>query len=100
MDAETKQILTDADEIKATLSGRGWSIIKSKLDMLILDLQNIHNIEGTTSDDMMMSLKARAMASKLLFDWLKNDVYGTVEQAEANRIPESNPSSDFMLVKR
>ena len=100
MDAETKQILTDADEIKATLSGRGWSIIKAKLDTLILDLQNIHNIEGTTSDDMMMSLKARAMASKLLFDWLKNDVYGTVEQAEANQVHESNPSSDFMFIKR
>lgn len=85
MDKETQAMLTDADEVRATLSGTGWRIIEDKLKARILDLQNINNLPDGDPSAMMQELKARVLASKLLFDWLKLDVHGFVEQQDANR---------------
>jgi hypothetical protein len=80
-DSETAQILTEADEIKNLTESRGWGIIKAKLDAKILDLQNISNID---ENNLAIDLKARLLASRFLFAWLKEDVYGVIEQQEAN----------------
>lgn len=90
-DAETAQSLTEADKVLPTLESGGWRVIKAKLDEKILDLQNINNLDFTSEQTVLFDLKARKMAADLLYEWLKNDVYGFVEQqsiaSEAMRDP-------------
>lgn len=90
-DAETAQSLTEADKVLLTLESGGWRVIKAKLDEKILDLQNINNLDFTSEQTVLFDLKARKMAADLLYEWLKNDVYGFVEQqsiaSEAMRDP-------------
>lgn len=82
---EDKTLLTDSEEVRKMLETRGWAIVKAKYDQQILDLQNITNIDTSTPDNLMADLKARKMASDILFNFLKLNVYGTVEQQDASR---------------
>ena len=84
MDAETKQILTDAEEIRAMTSGTGWKIVKAKLDERVIDLQNINNLDVENIDTIGAQIVARKMASDLIYEWLKSDVFGAVEARDAN----------------
>lgn len=89
LDEESQRQLTDSEEVARMLQSAGWQIVKNKLDEKILDLQNIENLDES---NLAVDLKARIMASKILFAWVKGDVYGFVEQAEANlRKPEDAP---------
>lgn len=82
---------TDADEVLLMLSSRGWGVVKGKLDAKILDLQNINNIDVASVENMVADIKARKMAADLLFEFLKQDVYGFVEQqtTSVQRITDS-----------
>lgn len=83
-DAETKQILSEADQVKSMLESDGWKLVKSKLDARILDLQNINNLDLTKLESVNTQIAARKMAVDEIFGWLKGDVYGFVEQQEKN----------------
>ena len=80
------------------LESRGWSYVKAKFDEQILDLQNINNIDTTDPATMQVEIRARVLAFKLLYDFLKQDVYGFVEQQEVaqERISE-NSGSDYIV---
>lgn len=84
IDKDTQQILTDADHVKGLLGSDGWRVIKSKLDERILDLQNINNLDLADVATLPAQLAARKMAVDQIWDWLKKDVYGFVEQQESN----------------
>lgn len=94
-DAETQKNLTDAEKVLLTLGSEGWAIIKAKLDEKILDLQNINNLDFTTEQSVLFDLKARKMAADLLFNWLKIDVYGFVEQQRA-AAAKAEPTGGFI----
>lgn len=95
---EDKQQLTDAQEIEGVLSTRGWSLIKAAFDQRILDLQNINNIDTDEPAKMQTEIRARVLAYKLLFDFLKQDVYGVVEQQRATHSPLiENTESDYIV---
>lgn len=83
-DKETKEILSEADHVKAMLGSDGWKSVKGKLDVRILDLQNINNLDTTDVSTLGQQLAARKMAVDIIFTWLKADVYGFVEQQESN----------------
>lgn len=84
MDKETAEIMSDAEEIRATTTGRGWEIIKGKLDGRVLDLQNINNLDTENIDTIGTQIAARKMASDLIYEWLKIDVYGAIEARDTN----------------
>lgn len=81
VDTETKLELTDAEHIRLMTESKGWQLIKAKLDTKILDLQMIGNVTGTTAEEKVRNMEVRAGVVTMLFEWLKNDVYGRVEQA-------------------
>ena len=84
MDTETQKILTDADHVEAMTTSKGWELVKSKLDIRILDLQNINNLDTTDVTTLSAQLAARKMTSEILYAWLKDDIYGFIEQQRAN----------------
>lgn len=84
MDKETKEILTEADHVKAMLGSDGWKSIYGKLQSRILDLQNIANLDMTKPETLTIQLAGRTMAVQVIWDWLKQDVTGFVEQQENN----------------
>jgi hypothetical protein len=84
LDEDTKQELTDAESVILMIESAGWKVVKDKLDAKIIDLQLIGNVEGTTSDEKVKNMEARGMAVSILFDWLKNDIYGYAEQQTLN----------------
>ena len=98
LEAETKKLVDDANEVSGMLSSRGWSIISGKLDERILDLQNINNIDTSDANTIGVQLAARKMAADLLFDFLKKDVYGFVEQQTANA--RAMPPRDDEIIER
>lgn len=81
---DENDILNDADHVKSLLDSKGWAIIKPKLDARIIDLQSIANLDMTKPETLNMQLAARTMAVNEIYAWLKSDVYGFVEQQEAN----------------
>jgi hypothetical protein len=95
---EEKQI-SDAQEVKAMLESRGWSYVKAKFDEMILDLQNINNIDTTDVANMQIEIRARVLAFKLLYDFLKQDVYGFVEQQEVAQEKLSESTDTGYIVR-
>lgn len=64
--------------------GRGWAIVKTALDQRILDLQNIANLDMEKPETLNIQLASRKMAVAEIWEWLKNDVYGFIEQQDVN----------------
>lgn len=94
---DTKQELTEGEYIKQMTESKGWQIVKANLDAKIIDLQMIGNVEGSTPQDKVTNMEARAMAVAILFQWLKGDVYGRVEQHEnAKQALLEAPGSGFI----
>lgn len=95
MDRETKEILSEADHVKSMLDSNGWKSVYGKLSEKLLDLQNIHNLDMTQPETLNTQLAARKMAIEIVWAWLKNDVFGFVEQQEANnkKADAQNPES-------
>lgn len=83
-DKETKEILSEADHVKAMIGSDGWKSVETKLKERILDLQNINNLDVVKIETLPQQLAARKMAVEVIWDWLKKDVYGFVEQQESN----------------
>lgn len=83
LDKETSQIQAIARSLKGLIEHEGWNIARDRLTERILNLQNAFNIEGKTADEMFVDLRARKIASTILFDWLK-DIEGTVDQTQTN----------------
>lgn len=83
LDAETQKQLTDAEEVANLISSKGWGVIYGRLQEEILDLQNINNLDN--NQPLEPQILGRKLASDLIFAWLKRDVFGLVEQAEASK---------------
>lgn len=81
MDKETKDILSESKQLQSLVNADGWSVAKSKLVNKITDLQNAFNIEDKTPEGMLVDLKARKIATLILFDWIR-DVEGTAQSAD------------------
>lgn len=84
MDKETKQILSEADHVKSMLNSDGWKSVYAKLQTRLLDLQNIHNLDMAKPETLPIQLASRTMAVQTIWDWLKQDVVGFVEQQDNN----------------
>lgn len=95
-DAETKQIFTDAEEIRLMTEGRGWQLVEAKLKEKILDLQMIGNVTGATAEEKIRNMEARQIAVEILFEWLKLDVYGAIHQANANRVEDTTQQATYI----
>lgn len=95
-DKETKQILSEADHIKYMLLSDGWKTVYGKLQTRLLDLQNIHNLDMTKPETLPIQLASRTMAVQIIWDWLKQDVVGFVEQQENNNTKIEDRSESFI----
>lgn len=84
MDTDTKQILSEADHVKSMLNSDGWKSVFGKLESRILDLQNINNVDMEKPETIPTQIIARKMAVDEIWAWLKQDVFGFVEQQENN----------------
>lgn len=78
------------------LEGKGWAIIKAKLDARVLDLQSIRNLDLSKPETLNIQLAARSMAVDEIVAWIKNDVHGFVEQQIANNRQHLSASEDFI----
>lgn len=84
LDAETKQELSDGDEVLNLIASRGWGVIYGKLQEKMLDLQNINNLDDTKPETLSTQLLGRKLAVDAIWAWLKSDVYGYAEQQQQN----------------
>lgn len=62
----------------------GWSIARSLLSDKILELQMIGDLVDLDPQSMAIELHAKKKAAEILFNFLKNDIEGTVEQFNSN----------------
>jgi hypothetical protein len=83
-DAETEQIVSDAEHIQSLTRSNGWVIVHAKLVERVVDMQNINNIDVTNPDSIGSQIAARKMAAELVMEWLKQDVFGAIEASEIN----------------
>ena len=84
MDKETTSMLTTADHVKSMLASDGWKYAYDKFAEHILDLQNINNLDVSDPTTLSTQLAARKLAVDHLWEWMKKDVIGFVEQQESN----------------
>lgn len=97
VDGDTKRELNDSEQVRLMTETPGWALVKARLDAEIVDLQMIGNVTGETPLDKVTNMEARAMAVKILFDWLKRDVYGRIQQAEnAQQALEDRAGESFI----
>lgn len=83
-DKETQEVLSDGEELTNMAKSRGWGLARGMLADKILDLQNIHNVDDASIDNLVVDIKARKAAAAILYEWLKT-VEGRVEQHAANK---------------
>lgn len=83
-DKETQEIQKKGRALADMVESAGWGYVEPALKEKILDLQNINNIESTEANEVLAEIKARKMAADILYQWLKIDVYGDLEQTESN----------------
>ena len=95
-DADTSKVLTDAEHVRNLVESQGWAVIKSKLDARILDLQNINNLDLTDPATLNVQLASRKMAVDSIWGWLKEDVYGFIEQQEKNSADLTEKGEQFI----
>lgn len=93
-DKDTQEILTEADHVKAMTESQGWNSVKAKLDQKILDLQNMANLDR--AKPLEAQIDGRMMAAEIFFNWLRDDIYGFVEQQEANNRPKPIENDPFI----
>jgi hypothetical protein len=79
--SEDRDIALEATKITTITGHENWPVVRAKLTDRILDLQNAFNILDTDPTAMIVDLKARKLATALMFDWLR-DIEGTVAQKE------------------
>ena len=96
---DTVQELTAGEHIKSMTEGYGWALVKARLDEKIVDLQMIGNVTGTTPQEKVTNMEARAMAVHILFEWLKNDVYGRVEQQDVSKAALLDTTTDSHIIR-
>lgn len=84
MDNETTRQLTDGEELQRMTESKGWGIARQRLVDMILDLQNIHNLDDASIDNVVIDIKSRKAAVAIMHAWLK-DIEGSVEQHKSNR---------------
>ena len=97
MDNDTKEILSEADHVRNLQNSDGWKIVYGKLQNRLLDLQNIHNLDMSKPETLSIQLAARKMAVETIWDWLKQDVTGFVEQQQNNNAQVLNKQVDDFI---
>lgn len=89
MKDEHEQFLTDAQHVSALVGSSGWQLVYPKLTERILDIQNISNLADITDpQQLLIEIKARKLAADTLFTWLKQDVFGLLEQQQATNLDQ------------
>lgn len=84
MDKETQQVIATQKGLRSLVSHESWGIARAKLVEKIMDLQNAFNIAETDEKNMFIDLKARKIATSILFEWLR-EVEGGAQEAVENR---------------
>lgn len=84
LDAETKKVLTDAENLQLMTEHAGWGIARQKLVDKINDLQFIQNVDKTSPEKALLDITARQYAVDILFGFLKEDIEGSVDQHITN----------------
>lgn len=96
IDPETEQIKAIGKALKEMTETDGWGFARARLTDKILSLQNAFDIEESNPEEMVRELKARKIATQILYDWLKTDIEGEVAQLQIN-LPSTTNS---YIVKR
>lgn len=87
---EDRIIALEATKIASITGHENWPVVRAKLTERILDLQNAFNIDDADPQAMVVDLKARKLATSLMFDWLR-DIEGTVAPRE------DRPSDSYIV---
>lgn len=81
---DERKVQDEQSLIQEVVNHEGWAHVRQKLMDKILDLQNAFNIEDTGTSKMLVDLKARKLATQVLFDFLR-EIEGTAQQAKESR---------------
>lgn len=98
-DNETSKQLTDGEELQRMTESKGWGIARLRLVNMILDLQNIHNLDDASIDNVVVDIKSRKAAVAIMHAWLQG-VEGSVEQHKNNKdlmIDKAIDDNDYMI---
>lgn len=96
MDNETKKIISDGEKLKLMTEHEGWGVARSLLSAKILDLQMIGDIVDLDPQAMAIQAKAKRLAAEILYNFLKQDIEGTVEQLNNNN-PLPPKKEDYIV---
>lgn len=80
---ETQKVLSIQKRLHDLLGHEGWSVARDKLFEKISDLQNAFNIDDNSPENMLIDLKARKIATTILFDWFR-ELEGSASQFTTN----------------
>ena len=96
-DKETEKVISDAEHLRMMTESEGWKIAYQSLTDRILDLQNINNVDDSSIENAIADMKARKAAATILFEWVKRDVYGKVEQSTVAQAALENHAQETFI---
>lgn len=96
-DKDTEKVLSDAENLRLMTESEGWKIAYASLSERILDLQNINNVDDSSIENAIHDMKARKAAAAILFEWVKKDVYGKVEQGIVSQQAMENHEAETFI---
>jgi len=83
MDTETKEIISNEKLISEIINHQGWKLVRERFIESILDLQNAFNLDDSDAQKFLIDVKARKIATTLLYDFLKQ-IEGSTEVVNDN----------------
>ena len=84
MDKDTQKILGEQKQVAKLTETEGWNIARNKLVEKVLDLQNAFNINDGNAEQLLIDIRARKLATSILYDWLK-EIEGTKDEYDTNK---------------
>lgn len=84
IDKETAKLLSDDEEISAMTKSLGWGLVREKIFMKIMELNDITTITEIDPQRLMIVIAAKQEAVKILFEWL-NEIEGIAKTSKQLR---------------
>ena len=81
MDEDTQKELSDTEEIRHMVMGRGWALVRQKFIDKIVEYDSIGNVQGKSDRDIAIDMKAREAIGRELYNILQ-EVEGDANSLE------------------
>ena len=99
-DKETRKIKFEGKKLKEMVEGEGWPIAKKKIMDRLMDAGSVMNFGNELEPQKaVIEIHAKKMAVEMVYQWIVQDIEGTVAQHRANSTDIYKEMKDDYIIR-